>query len=223
MRYSVLSYLFSILACFAVVFVPAQQMQITLVDDTLLHAEVHPTNPVLFHFEAFNPSENTILVDIVKSGAVHPQDWDISICTTACLPPETDEAIFPIGAMLDEEVSIYFFPRSAGSGSVDIYMQSQADPNETYEVTLYLEATQPTGVEDSYHPKEFIHMGDILLFETSSSQKVSIHDIRGRILLEDNLPVGRSEIDISSFMSGVYTLISTSDDGATGAWKVWKD
>lgn len=201
----------------------SQQMQIELIDDTLLQAEVHPTNPVIFHFEAFNPSESSILVDIEKSGAIHPQDWDVSICTTACLSPETDEAIFPIGAMLSEEVSIYFFPRSFGSGSVNIYMQSQADSSETYSVSLYVEATQVTGLGDVQDPRAFKQIGDILLFESSSAQRIEVLDIRGRIIFQEQLASGRNEIDISHFISGIYTVSIPSDDGASDAWKVWKE
>ena len=200
-----------------------QQMEIELVEDTFQVGLVHPTEPVIFHFDTFNSGEETILVDIIKSEAIHPDDWDISICTVACLPPETDTALFPIGAMLEEEVSIYFFPQSPGTGTVHVFMQSQSDSSETYEIDLFLEAVLPTDLENIAPPVGFEQRGDFLFFEAKQESKVFIYNVLGHLTEEIRVPTGRSEIDLSSYKTGIYTVACRSSGQQAGTWKILKD
>jgi hypothetical protein len=198
-------------------------MEITLIEDTFQVGLVHPTQPVIFHFDTFNSGEETILVDIIKSEAVHPDDWDISICTVACLPPETDEALFPIGAMLEEEVSIYFFPPSPGTGTVHVFMQSQADSSETYEIDLYLEAVLTTDVEYLAPSVGFEQRGDLIILEVKQASRVFIYDGLAHLKEEIILQAGRNTIDLSSYNTGIYTVVLYSNGQQAGAWKALKD
>ncbi|MGI9569992.1 MAG: hypothetical protein ACR2PH_09720, partial [Desulfobulbia bacterium] len=184
-------YLLALFTLFIAVKSIGQQFEVALVEDTLLTAEVHPTDPTIFHFDTFNNGEETIIIDISKSNPQHPEDWDISICTVACLPPETDEAIFPIGGMLEEEVSIYFYPRSVGQGSVDIHLQSQEDSTETFDIRLYVEAELPTGLEEIAPFADFIRHGDTFHFSVKQNCQFTIHNISGQLMGQKNFMTGQ--------------------------------
>lgn len=222
MSNSLRPYLLSCVALCLLTVVQAQQLEIELVEDTLIFSEVHPTDPTIFHFNTFNYGEETIIVDIVKSGASHPDDWDISICTVACLPPETDEAIFPIGGMLEEEVSVYFYPRSVGQGSVDIHMQSQEDSSETYDIRLYVEAVLPTDLEELAPMVESSRKGDTFFFDFAMNCELFIHSNSGQLMEQKSYSSGSQTLDISSYQSGIYTISIRSKGLQKKAWKFYK-
>jgi len=199
-----------------------QQLEIELIEDTLMTAEVHPTDPFIFHFETFNNGEETIIVDISKSNPEHPDDWDISICTVACLPPETDDAIFPIGGMLDEEVSIYFYPRSVGQGSVDIHMQSQEDSTETYDIRLYLNAALPTDISTNEQFPPHFRIEDQLFFDIEKYMEFQVHSVTGLLMASEGHGPGRAVLDLSHYPSGIYVISLIFDNGQMRQLKVSK-
>jgi hypothetical protein len=73
-------------------------------------------SPLIFKFVVHNDSTESVQLLMIKEIGTAPDEWDISICTDACLPPEQDTAIFNVGALDSDTVSLYYFMSTAGSG-----------------------------------------------------------------------------------------------------------
>ncbi|NNC82865.1 MAG: hypothetical protein HKN79_04745 [Flavobacteriales bacterium] len=199
----------------------AQVLEVELLDGTSANTVPHPTEAFIFHMISSNASEGTILVDIAKSNEEMPSDWDISICTNACLPPEVDEATYYIPGEGSTEVSIYFFARSTGEGSVEVTLTNPSDTSESYAYTFTLMADaalgwsepQSAGSEINYS----LYAGDLNL-EIPERGQLSIYDRMGRIQWSEELNPGLQTRSLDHLSRGFYLLVFQSDKRKTGQW-----
>ena len=102
-------------------------------------------------------------------------------------------------------------------------MQSQSDNSETYEIDLYLEAVLPTNVEELASSIGFEQRGDLLVLEVKQESQVLIYNTLAQLTEEIRLQTGRNEIHLSSYKTGIYTVLLYSNGQQAGTWKVLKD
>ena len=194
---------------FSICEVNAQFFELELLDDTVLFGIANPQDPIIFHFEAVNQTDSTYLVDVIKFEQDIPSDWEISLCTEACFPPEVDEAVFFLDEMALDDISVYFYPGSVGVGQTKVEFINREDSLNSFEYTLYADAFTTHIIEEGFNQpfvlmdsnNDYIYLnGD--LGELNSFPIFNAHGQRVKtIQYSMNEP-----IDISSFQSGIYFI-----------------
>jgi len=187
----------------------AQFFELELLDDTVLTGDPNPMDPIIFHFEAVNQTDSTYLVDMIKFEQDIPGDWEISLCTEACFPPEVDEAVFFLDEMATDDISVYFYPGSVGSGKTKVEFINREDSLNSFTYTLYANAIITSVIEQTENlPFLVMDTNNDLIYlngNLGNTNNFPVYNAHGQLV--KTIQYSRNEaIDISTFQSGIYFI-----------------
>jgi hypothetical protein len=193
-----------------------QEFEMELLTDTILTGLADPEIPIIFHFDAVNLGDETYLVDMFREETDVPNGWEISLCTEACFPPEVTEAVFFLDEMATDEVSVYFYASSVGSGMTRVRFTNTQDSTNSFEYNLYVN-TEPLGISDfkldsfsaSYNALSQSIKIDVV--NDSSNKMVAIYNVLGSEMDRRMLNGQSIIIETNDWAKGIY-LVSLQND-----------
>ncbi|MFT4660971.1 MAG: hypothetical protein ACI8XB_001242 [Patiriisocius sp.] len=193
-----------------------QEFEMELLTDTILTGLADPEIPIIFHFDAVNLGDETYLVDMFREETDVPNGWEISLCTEACFPPEVTEAVFFLDEMATDEVSVYFYASSVGSGMTRVRFINTQDSSNSFEYNLFVN-TEPLGISD-FELNSFNASYDALsqsikidVTNESSNKVVAIYNVLGSEMDRRILNGQSTTIETNDWAKGIYVVSLQND------------
>lgn len=199
----------------------SQDIQVMQLDPDTIYGNAGE-EALIVHFELYNPGPESVLVEVVKTQVETPDDWEVSICTAACLPPEQDTALASVGAGLSESISLYFFTITSGIGQaeLEIYVEESASLIGSYPLTAI---ALPTQLEESEVILSRVAVqDDAILFDELEGASIRVWDLQGRSVAAKTLTEPLEMISLSEQAAGIYVLDIVDVMGANGQLKFLK-
>lgn len=105
------------------------------------------------------------------------------------------------GIAIDGATSQSYAPEASGSYQVIIQKDECVAYSECIEVLILSDGSTFVSNPTFFYPNP---ANDFLHFELNSNARIMIHDIHGRVLLDNEFPSGKQSLAVSDFMRGTY-------------------
>ncbi len=163
------------------------------------------------HMELWNPTNEDVLVRVVKLQNDLPAGWGSSLCLDVCYLPDIDTAIVPIAAGDTMQFYYYFYttPGSA-TGHTHIGLRNEYDHANGFMRHVWGVAEGGVGISDAMQldppnaPYPNPSTGRIWIPGGRQEDVIRIFDMTGRIILERSW---QAAIDVSGLPPGAYRLV----------------
>ena len=111
------------------------------------------------------------------------------------------------------ETNQSFTPAQTGDYSVEITQNSCVDTSSCYNIVITSIAENDFGANITVYPNPASGFITVEIPELSESYRVTLIDMLGRVLLEDNLTGTSKRIDLAAYANGVYFLTVEQTQG----------
>jgi len=211
------SFFSTIILCLCATFLIGQNFELTVIGDTVKSGPADPMTPIIFDFEATNTTDNTFLVDMIRSNVNIPEGWETALCTEACFPPNISDAVFFLDEMATDEPAFYFYPSSVGSGSATITFINREDTTNYFQQSVFVNTT-PLSIDEidvSVNQAKIFSDRNTLYIQHDFelNQELTLLDINGKIISRMMVFDKEIEWNISAYAKGSYILKFANRDG----------
>lgn len=151
-------------------------------------------------------------------------EWSTAICDIlSCRGPEISSDSFGFNGAGDTGIlSFHFYTKNIrGNGTITVRFSRALNPLDYVDVVIISQGWAPTGLSASLRASSNVYPNPVLDFVKVYNPLVgkgslSVYNAQGQLMLENDFE-NTSNLDVSSFESGLYTIVIHGENGSTSS------